>query len=89
MAIVNKPDKEGRVTLYDIPDAELQRYAIPTDKLAQMFPMKDNPKREDAVSVGTPPSGGADVQAYSADSSICYYYCCNAYGVCGWCWYYC
>jgi len=85
MAIVNKPGQEGSVTLYDIPDAELQKYAIPADKAAKMFPKKSNPTRDDAVSVGGPPEG--DVQAYSGHN-ICWYYCCDHHR-CGWCWYYC
>lgn len=86
MAIVNKPDKEGTITLYDVPDAELQKYAIPADKAAKMFPKKSNPTRDDALSVATA-SDDAEVQAYGYHN-ICYYYCCDHHG-CGWCWYYC
>lgn len=87
MAIVNKPGKEGTITLYDIPDAELQKYAIPADKAAQMFPKKSNPTKDDALSM-TGPSSESDVQAYGGHHNICWYYCCDHHG-CGWCWYYC
>lgn len=87
MAIVSQSAKEGTITLYDIPDAELRKYLIPTDKAAQMFPKKDKPTRADAAGVASASSEG-DVQAYGSYHSICYYWCCDHHG-CGWCWYYC
>jgi len=87
MAILNKPEKEGKITLYDIPDAELQKYAIPADKAAKMFPTKESPTRDDALSITALSAVEGDVQAYNSPY-ICYYYCCNYY-TCGWCWYYC
>ncbi len=84
MAIVSKPDKDNKVTLYDIPDAELNKYKIAPDKAAQMFPKKESKSRKDAVAVSAASSGG-DVQAYSQDT--CCYWECYSDGSCVWvCW---
>ncbi|HEV2912192.1 MAG TPA: hypothetical protein VGX92_02650 [Pyrinomonadaceae bacterium] len=75
MAIVSKPDKDNNVTLYDVPDAELEKYKIPADKLAEMFPKKENRTRDDAQFVakawsdphgpdGRPLTNNGDVEAY-------------------------
>ncbi len=81
MAVVSsRPDQDGRITLYEIPDADLAKYAIPQSRAEQMFPKKDNPTRDDAMAVVQPKSSG-DVQGYSG--SVCYEWWC--YG--GYCWY--
>ena len=74
MAIVSKPEKDNKVTLYDIPDAELAKYKLSADKATKMFPKKDKPSRNDAVGVVSPSAMSGDVQAYSQD--LCYgWYC--------------
>lgn len=86
MAIVTSvPDQEGRISLFDIPDADLARYAIPADKAAQMFPKKESPSRDDAVAVVQPKATG-DVQAFAYN--VCYYWWCSG-GYCWWEWWYC
>lgn len=86
MAIVSKLKKDGTVDLYDVPDNELEKYTIPQEKLAQMFPKKENPSRETAMAVKEGGSGDGDVQAYNA--ATCTDYVCewDAYGnwVCVW-----
>jgi hypothetical protein len=87
MAIVtSSPGADGKFQLYDIPDADLGKYAISADKAATMFPKKDNPTRDDAQGVVTPSSSG-DVQGYSGD--ICYIYQCYYNGYCEYVWWYC
>lgn len=86
MAIVTSvPDQEGRISLYDIPDADLAKYAVPAEKAAQMFPKKESPTREDAVAVVQPKATG-DVQAFG--HNVCYYWYCSG-GYCWWEWWYC
>lgn len=86
MAIVTSPpDAEGKITLYDIPDAELGRYRIDPSAGEKMFPKKESPTRADAVAVVQPKSQG-DVQGYAG--SVCYYWYCYG-GYCWWEWWYC
>ena len=90
MAIVSKPDKENKHTLYDVPEEVLAQYSIPADKLAQMFPKKEEHSREEAIAVATAAKSGGDseVQAYSGQD-ICYAWECDAYGNCVYVWWYC
>lgn len=87
MAIVSKSDAD-KVTLYDIPDSELQKYAIDPQKAAEMFPKKENRSRSDAAAVAKAGSQGGDVQAYS-NQDICYAWECDGYGNCVYVWWYC
>lgn len=87
MAIVSKPEGD-KVTLYDIPDSELQKYAVAPEKAAEMFPKKENRSREDATAVAKAGSQGGDVQAYS-NQDICYAWECDGYGNCVYVWWYC
>ena len=88
MAIVSKPDQDNNVTLYDIPDAELEKYRIPTEKLAAMFPQKEDRSRSEAVAIAAAGSQEGDVQAYSGQD-ICYAWECDARGKCVYVWWYC
>jgi hypothetical protein len=88
MAIVSKIDKENNVTLYEVPEDALEQYRIPTERLAQMFPAKEMPSREDAHAIAAAGSQGGDVQAYSGHD-ICYAYQCDAHGHCTYVWWYC
>jgi hypothetical protein len=88
MAIVSKPDKENNVSLYDVPDGELEKYKIPNDKLAEMFPKKENRSKDDAQAVAKAGSQGGDVQAYS-NQDVCYAWECDGYGNCVYVWWYC
>jgi len=88
MAIVSKTDNTNNVTLYDVPEDALEQYRIPADKLAQMFPSKENRGREDAVAIASAESQGGDVQAYSSHD-ICYAWECDAHGHCVYVWWYC
>ena len=87
MAIVSKPDGD-RVTLYDIPDSALEQYKIPSDRLSEMFPQKQDRSRDDAQAVAKAGSQGGDVQAYS-NQDICYAWECDANGNCVYVWWYC
>lgn len=87
MAIVSRPDGE-KVTLYDIPDSELEKYAISPEKAGEMFPKKENRSRSDAAAVAKAGSTGGDVQAYS-NQDICYAWECDGYGNCVYVWWYC
>ena len=60
MAIVSKPDRENKHTLYVVPDEVLAQYSIPADKLAQMFPKKEEHSREEAIAVATAAKSGGD-----------------------------
>ena len=85
MAIVSKPESGNKVTLYDIPDSDLERYKIPGDKLAQMFPKKESRGRDDAVIRSSVAKGG-DVSAYNAPEICCGWVCWTTEG-CHWeCW---
>lgn len=71
MAIVTELQQGAEPTLYNIPDAELQKYKVKTaeltdEKKAQLFPNKATPTKEDAQGVmpGAVMAQG-DVQAYS------------------------
>ena len=88
MAIVSRPDRQNNVILYDIPEAELEKYRISMEKLANMFPIKENRSREDAVAVVSAGSQNADVEAYSGQD-ICYAWECDANGKCVYVWWYC
>lgn len=87
MAIVSKPDGQN-VTLYDIPDAELAKYAMSAEAAAKMFPKKEDRTRADATAVAKAGSTGGDVQAYS-NQDICYAWECDGYGNCVYVWWYC
>jgi hypothetical protein len=89
MAIVSRPDRENKHTLYDIPEGLLEQYRIPTDKLAEMFPDKEEHHRDEAVAiVAAGADDGGDVQAYSGQD-ICYAWQCDASGKCAYVWWYC
>src|SRR5437764_11332986 len=80
MAIVSKPESGNKATLYDIPDSDLERYKIPGDKLAQMFPKKENWSRDDAV-IRIPVSKGGEVTAYNAPEQCCGWVCWTTEGL--------
>ena len=86
MAIVSKPDGEN-VTLYDIPDDQLEQYKLSPEKAAEMFPEKEGPG-EPMGSVQSANVSGGDVQAYG-NHRICYAWRCNAWGQCWYVWWYC
>ena len=88
MAVVSRPDKENNVTLYDVPDAELEKYKLAPEKAAQMFPKKENKTRADAVAVAKAGTGAGDVHGYS-NQDICYAWECDGYGNCVYVWWYC
>ena len=88
MAIVSKPGKENKVTLYDVPDAELEKYKIPAQKLAAMFPKKENRERSDAHAVAAPASGAGEVQGRGSQD-VCYAWECDGEGKCTYVWWYC
>lgn len=88
MAIVSRPDRDNNVILYDIPDADLEKYRIAPEKLATMFPKKENRSKDEAVAVAKAASTGGDVQAYS-NQDICYVWECDANGNCVYVWWYC
>lgn len=88
MAIVSKPDRENKHTLYDIPEEVLEKYRIPTAKLAQMFPEKEERSREEAMAIVAAGSGDEEVQAYTGQD-VCYAWQCDASGKCAYVWWYC
>lgn len=88
MAIVSRPGEDNNVTLYDIPETELEKYRISADKLARMFPVKENPTRDDAVAIASAGASGGDVEAYSGQD-VCYAWQCDANGNCQYVWWYC
>jgi hypothetical protein len=88
MALVSRTDRNNRVSLYDIPEAELEKYSIPADKLAAMFPPKENRSRDDAHAIAAGGAQSGDVQAYSGQD-ICYAWECDANGNCVYVWWYC
>ena len=87
MAIVSKPDGQN-VTLYNIPDDELAKYAMSAEDAGKMFPKKEGRTRDDAAAVAKAGSAGGDVQAYS-NQDICYAWECDGYGNCVYVWWYC
>src|SRR5690349_11285056 len=64
MAIVSRPDSENNHILYDIPEELLEAHRVPADKLAQMFPVKEDRDRAEAVAIVAAGSDDSDVQAY-------------------------
>ncbi|MDT5124282.1 MAG: hypothetical protein QOC96_3764 [Acidobacteriota bacterium] len=88
MAIVSKPDRENKHTLYDVPDEVLAQYSIPADKLTQMFPKKEGHDRTEAVAIVAAGSGDSEVEGYSGQD-ICYAWECDGYGNCVYVWWYC
>lgn len=85
MAIVGKPEGGNKISLYEIPDSDLDRYKIPSEKLAQMFPKKDKPSREDAL-LRIPVSKGGEVEGYGGGEQCCGWVCWTTEG-CHWeCW---
>jgi hypothetical protein len=88
MAIVSRPNSENNHILYDIPEELLEAYRVPADKLAQMFPVKEDREREEAVAIVTAGSDDSDVQAYSGQD-VCYAWQCDASGKCAYVWWYC
>jgi hypothetical protein len=70
MAIVSKSEGGNKVTLYEIPDSDLNRYQIPEDKLAQMFPQKESRSKDDAVMRSAVATSG-DVTAYNSPELCC------------------
>ena len=88
MAIVTKPEGD-KVTLYDIPDDQLEQFKVAPDKAAQMFP-ESGGAASASDAMGVIKSGGVegDVQAY-ANSNICWVLRCNAYGYCWYVYWYC
>ena len=87
MAIVSKPGKENSVTLYDVPDAELEKYRIPAEKLAQIFPKKQKRERSDAHGIASA-AAGSEVQGRS-DHEVCYKWECDGSGHCEVVYWYC
>lgn len=96
MALVTSiPQAENKVELYDIPDADLQKYRVSGAQAAQMFPEKEKPtgvvSNEGAMSVTAIDNAEGlssdDVQAYHR-ICICRQLYCNAY-TCWWHYYYC
>lgn len=83
MAIVTSvpSGKEAQVTLYDIPDSELQKYKVEGSQAAQMYPDQGGVSSAKAKSVSPAPEMTSDVQGYS-DLCICSGLLCNGYGVC-------
>ncbi|HEX8096876.1 MAG TPA: hypothetical protein VF507_02515 [Pyrinomonadaceae bacterium] len=88
MALVSRTDKDNNVALYDVPESELERYRIPPDRLAEMFPPKEGRSRADAMSVASAAAGDGDVQAYSSQD-VCYAWECDTQGKCVYVWWYC
>ena len=96
MAILTSTPGEGnKVSIYDIPDSELEKYAVSADQAASMFPESakaagnEIPKSDTGMSptrVENAESLG-EVQAYN-DVCVCRKLLCNAYG-CWWHYYYC
>jgi uncharacterized protein (DUF2236 family) len=82
MAIVtSNPDKDNKVKIYDVPDADLQKYELSGDKAASMFPEGDPSSDDEGVTKIEMPEAKGDVQAYQ--SRLCRRLICNAAG-CGW-----
>jgi hypothetical protein len=71
---------DGKVSLYDIPEAELAKYdvkahPITDEERAKLFPGKDTLTRDDAHGMieTIPAGGGGDVEGYGATANICWY----------------
>lgn len=95
MILTSMPGEGNKVSVYDIPDSELEKYAVTGDKASSMFPESGKtagaeiPKSgggANAVKVDNAESLG-EVQAYNA-ICVCRELLCNAYG-CWWHYYYC
>ena len=72
--------KEGKLSLYDIPDEELAKYDMKAhpmtdEERARLFPGKDELTRDDAHGMveTLPQEGGGDVQGYGMGNNICWY----------------
>lgn len=95
MALVTSVAQQDKVELYDIPDADLQKYKVSGDKAASMFPEKEKPtgvsSNEGAMGVTSIENAeglsSEDVQAYHR-VCVCRQLYCNAY-TCWWHYYYC
>ncbi len=93
--VTSIPGPENKVELYDIPEADLQKYKVSGAKAASMFPEKAKEtgvaSKEGAMSVTAIDNAeglsSEDVQAYSR-ICICRQLWCNAY-YCWWHYYYC
>jgi hypothetical protein len=76
MAIVSSvPERGGEASFYEIPDHELQKYALQTarltdEKRSQLLAGKEKVSKEDAEGVMPAAVMGGDVQAYGSD--ICW-----------------
>jgi hypothetical protein len=92
MAILtSNPDKDNKVKVYDVPDADLQKYELSGEKAASMFPEGDPPSDGEGVTKIEIAEPKGDVQAYQNPVDIpgyCRRLICNAAG-CGWVYYRC
>ena len=94
MAILTSTPGEGnQVSIYDVPDSVLNRYAVTGEKSSEMFPESKSPTAERFQKVRAQwrhqnKCGKlGEVQAYN-DVCVCRQLYCNAYG-CWWHYYYC
>lgn len=71
--------KDGKLSLYDIPDDELAKYDMKAhpmtdEEKARLFPGKDVLTADDAHGVVETLAGeGGDVQGYGAGNNVCWY----------------
>jgi hypothetical protein len=87
MAILtSNPDKDNKVKVYDVPDEDLQKYELSSDKAASMFPEGDPPSGSEGVTRIELAEPKGEVQAYQ--TGWCRRLICNAAG-CGWFYYPC
>ena len=79
MAILtSNPDKDNKVKVYDVPDEDLQKYELSSDKAASMFPEGDQSSDGEGVIRIEVAEGKGEVQAYQ--SGLCRRLFCNAAG---------
>jgi hypothetical protein len=82
MAILtSNPDQDNKVKIYDVPDADLQKYELSSDQAASMFPEGDSRSGGEGVTRIEIAETKGEVQAYQ--SGLCRRLICNAAG-CGW-----
>jgi hypothetical protein len=87
MAILtSNPDKDNKVKVYDVPDADLRKYELSGEKAASMFPEGDPPSGGEGVTRIEIAEAKGEVQAYQ--SGLCRRLYCNAAG-CYWLYWVC
>jgi hypothetical protein len=79
MAILtSNPDQDNKVKIYDVPDADLQKYELSGEQAARMFPEGDPSSDDEGVTKIEMPEAKGEVQAYQ--SRLCRRLFCNAAG---------